>query len=481
TTASVKYNGPITVSATETIRAIATASGHTQSNVASATYTITQNATNYTFSLPVLYQDVRYDLYFKGDPNSYAQQTQYKNSPFGPQAQYLSAFLTNSMNRSANCCGISGVWVYAGGQPLAASKISVDLLAQTLLWAYGYVNFVLVPGGTQDLQNDYAQIQAAVQNEWVQQSGIALANLANLATVIGPIVDDLSKQFGSAGANQLALEIQLIADLLQGSFKVYEDYPKCGGAIISTLQSLKLISGPNYDPSELIMGLAGSVQQNQNGPAIAQTLYSTAYSDSCSSSAALLSAPVAAKAANFLGTLALNTAMDMAKQGGSIFAEAYFEYGLSIATAGRAATTAAFGDVLSCQLPAAIGETIISNYIMPQAALLQEEVNLQNLLFETAFPQFFLSVSSMIVPNGSSQLANLAAGVGTTDGPGLIYEFQSLWFTTDYQLVSNEICLFCGDRLADDKASAGTYATGAQQALTLVQSAYALASALPIL
>src|SRR5579863_2987387 len=102
-----------------------------------------------TFSLPVLYQGVQYDLYFVGNPNSYGQQTQHKSSPLGSQAQYLSAFLTNSVSNLANCCGITGVWIYSGGQPVAASKIPPELLGKTLLWAYAYLNFVLTPGGTQ--------------------------------------------------------------------------------------------------------------------------------------------------------------------------------------------------------------------------------------------------------------------------------------------------------------------------------------------
>jgi len=45
TTASTKYTAAVAVSATETIKAIATATGHTNSAVASATYTNTASTT----------------------------------------------------------------------------------------------------------------------------------------------------------------------------------------------------------------------------------------------------------------------------------------------------------------------------------------------------------------------------------------------------------------------------------------------------
>jgi uncharacterized repeat protein (TIGR03803 family) len=52
TTASTKYSSPISVSATETIKAFAVASGYTDSAVASATYTITLTAAAPLFSPP---------------------------------------------------------------------------------------------------------------------------------------------------------------------------------------------------------------------------------------------------------------------------------------------------------------------------------------------------------------------------------------------------------------------------------------------
>ncbi len=50
TTASTKYTGPITVSVTETLKAIAIATGYTQSTVASATYTIRPTVATPVFS-----------------------------------------------------------------------------------------------------------------------------------------------------------------------------------------------------------------------------------------------------------------------------------------------------------------------------------------------------------------------------------------------------------------------------------------------
>jgi hypothetical protein len=52
TTSSTVYSGPITVSSTETLEAIATASGYSTSAVASATYTITPPAATPTFNVP---------------------------------------------------------------------------------------------------------------------------------------------------------------------------------------------------------------------------------------------------------------------------------------------------------------------------------------------------------------------------------------------------------------------------------------------
>jgi hypothetical protein len=52
TTGSTRYTGPISVSTTTTVKAIAAAAGFTNSGVTSATYTIVQKAATPTFSPP---------------------------------------------------------------------------------------------------------------------------------------------------------------------------------------------------------------------------------------------------------------------------------------------------------------------------------------------------------------------------------------------------------------------------------------------
>jgi hypothetical protein len=87
----------------------------------------------------------------------------------------------------------------------------------------------------------------------------------------------------------------------------------------------------------------------------------------------------------------------------------------------------------------------------------------------------------MIAEQGINQLANIVQGSEVMNGQGLLYAFQSLWFTTDYQLISNELCPLCANTPAEDQTAAETYATGAQQVLSLIRSGTTLVNSIPLL
>ena len=122
-----------------------------------------------------------------------------------PQAAYLYDAIMNSNNPIASvvaqiAVNSNGVAQDGPGTFVAPNSSQLQsMLQEALVWSYmQYWYSNMNQQSEMNLeQNNFQQIY---QGEWVQQLGIGAAFWVNLATVIGPITDDVSSWFGDAEA-----------------------------------------------------------------------------------------------------------------------------------------------------------------------------------------------------------------------------------------------------------------------------------------
>ena len=423
---------------------------------------IIPTVTNWTFSLPVAYQGTIYTIFFKADSASYKTlQSQYSN-PMAPQAAYLYTYLVAHLpSHNTNNYQITGDSIYIGDQPVTSPPLRGEIMKTALLWGYYYFYYSDY-GGANALSADSAQWGELYSNQWKQQIGAALAQVVDLATIVGPLASDLTSLFSlnSSESEQIQNFITLIDDIAGGVQELQAAFPSTWPQIVAAIPGN---NGGTYDSLSFILGANAFPNPGQ----LATQLYNAAYPNSPMSQS---DTSAAVKVLSALGTDVLQNAEVSSLQAGASFAISYFGYGLSATTASQIATSTAFQGISSFATPLSIASFIVQNFVMPQAQLLQQEVNIQTCLMTTLFPKLMDLLDSMVVQNN----ANGDAGIDVANLMGLKSVYQSLWFTTDINLVGIEWLNPNGQYTAQsDSFEAMAYASAAQNAYDLEEAAEA--------
>jgi hypothetical protein len=135
TTSSTKYTGPISVAASETIQAIAVATGYTNSAVASATYTISTGtvAATPTFSpAPGTYVNAQTVTISDSTPGATIYYTTNGTTPTTSSAKYSSALnisLTQTIKAIAVASGYSNSAVATGAYTITTPTVATPVLS----------------------------------------------------------------------------------------------------------------------------------------------------------------------------------------------------------------------------------------------------------------------------------------------------------------------------------------------------------------
>ena len=294
-----------------------------------------------------------------------------------------------------------------------------SVLKEALIWGYmDYWYFQLNQQSEMNLEQ--TDFQTVYQDEWEQELGIYLANYVNLLDVIGQITDDLTTSLDDPdAAEQINSLVSLFPDIVSGYSTLQSS---TAPSILGVLENYNLVTSQNYTSAQLIVGMANL------DPSKLSQFESDLYT------AAFPGATLKPSAQPYLTTFFQNFGTGVALRAASstitatdAFDAAYGTYELTASTSAQIAVSQA-GTFLAKGLPAlaaaSAADTIIQDYIMPEADILQDMVSLQNTLATNLFPELTTVSAQMTDNNG---LANLDNGIGLSADIDVISSFESLW------------------------------------------------------
>ena len=357
-----------------------------------------------------------------------------------PQAAYLYDAIMNSNNPIASVVAqivvnSNGVAQDGPGTFVAPNSPQLQsMLQEALVWSYmqyWYSNL----NQQSEMNLEQSDFQQVYQGEWQQQFGIDLATAVNVATVIGPITEDLSSVLSdSEAASQVGDFVSLYQDTGGGFSSLQSAFGSNASNILNVLEKYNIIAGQNYTSAQLVVGMA-----NLNPSQLAQfesDLFGAAYPGNS------LKPDAQQYVTTFLenaGASAEQLGISAAASGAEAFYEAYALAQFPASASAEAAVSQAgsyFVDGLPALAAWSAASTVMQVYVTPQADILQDMVYCQNILSTNLFPELVSMSGQMMGNNG---FANFDKGVGFAADIEAISSFEALWCNLGAQEETNQI------------------------------------------
>lgn len=308
-----------------------------------------------------------------------------------------------------------------------------NALQEILVWSYmqyWYSNL----NQQSEINLEQNNFQRVFESEWQQQFGINLATEVNVATIIGPITEDLSSMLGdSDAANQIGDFVSLYQD--SGSLSsLQSNFGSTASDILNVLQKYHVVNGQNYTSAQFVVGMA-----NLNTGQLAQfesDLFSAAYPGQT----------LKPDAQQYLTTFLENAGASAEQLGISAAAsgaEAFYEaYALAQFPASASAEVAAsqagsyFVDGLPALAAWSAASTVMQVYVTPQADILQDMVYCQDTITTSLFPELNSTSGEMMGNNG---FPNFDDGIVVAADIEAISSYEALWCNLGAEEETNQI------------------------------------------
>jgi len=332
------------------------------------------------------------------------------------------------------------------GSPVTNKTTEETILYQTLVWAMLYNEISLLQSTYGSQSTSYSNLINLQQTQWVQEAGIDLSDFVNYATLVGPILGELSIYFGSSSTDiKLAnMAIHAIFDLLKGYESLKNNFPQGAPSILYTLEQYGLISSTNpseYNPEIFVANLAQLNPNEYNSLVLA--IYSDLGVQSTQVPFSVVNLGV--KILENLGENALSAGISAATSSAVTFLEAYYGAQFSLEAASTAANIAAIesisdsvSDFLAFMLPLSIANAIYSSYLEPMSSYLEQMVNAQDLMYNTLYPLIMNTLNSFSEGN----YANVTDAILSMTLIGFITNEWYTWYNASIAELKGEFLNF---------------------------------------